>query len=132
MLDKLPYMSKSWHLKRRYVHIMIKMLQVKYGLEALSMLRHHKHYRIETSITRRGFTCFLSKKLINLPLNNRMMSCCHLEIKLPKVTEQGRMGPKLKIVTPNHIKHKPVGCNASSLIKKFEKYINLKSCRCRC
>ena len=110
---------------------MIKKLQDKYGSEAPSMFRHHKHARVETSTTRRGFSCSLSKKLINLPLNNRTMNCQHLDIKLPEVMEQGRMGPKLKMVTPNHIKHKPVGCNASPLIKKFDKYTNLKSCRCR-
>ena len=130
-MDNLPYMFKSWHLKRRYMHIMIKMLLAKYRLQAPSMLRHHKHARIETSTTRRGFNCFLTKKLIKLPLNNKMMSCCHLDIKLPEVMEQGRVGPKLKMVTLNYIKHKPVGCNASPLIKKFEKHTNLKSCRCR-
>ena len=131
MLDKLLYMFKSWHLKRRYMHITIKMFQIKCELEAPSMCRHHKHARIETSTTRRGFYCSLSKKLINLPLNNRMMSCCCPDIKSLEVTEQGRMGPKLKMVTPYHLKHKPVGCNASQLIKKFEKHTNLKSCRCR-
>ena len=131
MLDKLSYMSKSWHLKRRYMHITIKMLQVKYGSEAPSTLRYHKHVRIGTSTTRRGFTCSLSKKLINLPLNNRMMSCHHLDIKALEVMEQKRMGPKLKMVTPNHIKHNPVGCNHCPFIKKFEKHTNLKSCRCR-
>ena len=119
MMDMLLYMSKSWNLKRGYMHITIKMLQVKYGSEAHSTLGHHKHARIETSTTRGGFNCSLSKKLINLPLNNRMMSCSHLDIKLLEVTKQGRMGPKLKMVTLNHIKHKPVGCNASPLIKKF-------------
>ena len=64
-------------------------------------------------------------------LNNRMMSCSHLDIKVPDVMEQGRMESKLKMVTPNHIQHKRVGCNASPLIKKFKKHINLKSCRCR-
>ena len=127
MLDKLLYMFESWHLKRRYMHIMIKMLQVTYGSEAPSMLRHHKHARIETSTTRRGFSPSCSKKLINLPLNNRMMRCCHPDIKSPEVTEQGRMGPKLKMVTPSHIKHKPVGCNASSFIKRFEKHTNMKA-----
>ena len=131
MLDKLLYMFKSGHLKRRYVHIMIKMFQVEYGLKAPSMLRYHKHTRIETSTTGGGFYCSLGKKLINLFLNNRMMSCSHPDIKVPKVTEQGRMGSKLKMVTPNHIQHKPVGCNASPLIKKFEQHTNLKSCRCR-
>ena len=100
-------------------HIMIKILQVKYGSEAPSMLKYHKHVRIETSTTRRGFNCSLSQKRINLPLNNRMMSCHHLDIKLPQVTQQGRMGPKLKMVTQNHTKHKPVGCNASSLIISY-------------
>ena len=110
---------------------MIKMLQVKYGSKAPSMLRYYKHARIETSTTRRGFYCSLSKKLINLPLNDRMMSCHCLDIKAPEVMEQGRTGPKLKMVTLNYIKHKPVGCNASLLIKKFKKHTNLKSCICR-
>ena len=131
MLDKMPYMFDSWHLKRRFMHIMIKMLQVKYGSEVPSTLRKHKHAKIETSTTRRGFNCSLSKKLINLPLNNGMMSCSHLDIKLPEVTEQGVIGPKLKMVTPNHIKHKPVRSNASPLIKKSEKHTNLIRCRCR-
>ena len=110
---------------------MIKMLQVQYGSKAPSMLRYQKHARIETSTTQRGFYCSLSKKVINLLLNNRMMSYCHPDIKAPEFMEHGRTGSKLKIVTPNHIKHKPVGCNASPLIKKFEKHTNLKSCRCR-
>ena len=131
MLDKLPYMFKSWHHKGRYVHTTIKMLQVEYGSKASSMLRYHKHARIETSASRGGFYCSLSNKLINLFLNNRMMSCYHLDIKVPEVTEQGRMGSKLKMVTLNHIQHKPFGCNASPLIKKFKKHTNLKSCRCR-
>ena len=101
------------------------------GWSPPSMLRNYKHTRIETSTTQRGFYCSLSKKLINLLLNNSMMSCCHLDIKVPEVMEQGRTGPKLKMVTPNHIKHKTVGCNASPLIKKFEKHTNLKSFRCR-
>ena len=120
MLGKLPYIFKSRHLKRRYVHIMIKMLQVKYGSKVPSTLRYHKHARRETSTTKRGFYCSLSKKLINLPLNNRMMSCCHLHIKMLEGTEQGRMGPKHKMVTPNHIRHKPVECNASPLIKNLK------------
>ena len=124
-------MFKSWHLKRRNVHKMIKMLQIENGLKAPSTLRYHKHARIETSTSGGGFYCSLSKKLINLLLNNRMMSCSHLDIKAPEVTEQGRMGSKLRMVAPNHIKHKPVGCNASPLIKKFEKHTNLKCCRCR-
>ena len=131
MQDKLPYMFKSWHLKGRYVHIMMKMLQVEYGSKASSMLRYHKHARIETSASRGGFYCSLSKKLINLFLNNRMMSCSCLDIKVSEVMEQGRMGSKLKVVTPNHIQHKPVRCNASPLIKKFKKHTNLKCCRCR-
>ena len=31
------------------------------------------------------------------------------------------------MVTLNHIKHKPVRCNASPLIKKFEKHTNLQT-----
>ena len=131
MLDKLPYMSKSRHLKRKFMHITIKILQVKNVSEAPSMLRNHKHATIETSTIQRGLNHSLSKKLINLLLNNGMMSCSHLDIKLPEVMEQGRLGPKLKMVTPNHIKQKPIGCNASPLAKKFEKHTSLKSCRCR-
>ena len=109
-------MSYSWHLKRRYMQIIIKMLQVKYWPEATSMLRNHKHTRVETSTYRRWFNCSLSKQVIHLLLNNGMMSHSCLDIELPEVTEQGRMVPKLKMVTPNHIKHKPVRCNASPLI----------------
>ena len=101
------------------------------GSKAPSMLRHHKYTRIETGTTWGGFYCSLRKELINLLLNNRMMSCRHLDIKVPKVMEQGRMGSKLKMVALNHIKHKPVACNASPLIQKFEKHTNLKWCRCR-
>ena len=72
MVDKLPYMSKSRHLLR-CMYIMIKMLQVKNGSEAPSMLRNHKHTTIEASTTRRGFNHSRSKKLINLLLNNRMI-----------------------------------------------------------
>ena len=118
MLNKLPDMSDSWHLKRRYVYLMIKMLQVKHEPEATSTLRSHKHARIENSTTRRWFNCSLSKQLIHLLLNNRMMSNSLLDIKLPEVMEQGRTGLKLKELTPNHIKHKCVRCNASPLIKK--------------
>ena len=130
LLDKLPYSFKSWHLKRRNVHITIKMLKIEYWSEAPSSLRYHKYTRIETGTTWEGFYCSLAE-VINLLLNNRMMSCRHLDIKVLKVTEQGRTGSKLKMVALNHIKHKPVGCNASPLIQKSEKHTNLKSCRCR-
>ena len=53
------------------------------------MLRYHKHARIETSTTWGGFYCSLSKKLINLLLNNRMMSCSHFDIKVPKSQKEG-------------------------------------------
>ena len=129
MLNKLPNMSNSWHLIRRYMHITIKMLQIKYGPEATSTLRNHKHARIETSTTIRWFNCSLSKQLIHFLLNNGMMSCSHFDIELLEVTEQGRTGPKLKMVTLNHIKHKPVICNVSPLINIFEKHTNLKNCR---
>ena len=59
---------------------MIKMLVVKYGPETISMLRNHKHTRIETNTNIRWFNCSLSKQLIHLLLNNRMMSCSHLDI----------------------------------------------------
>ena len=131
MLDKLPYMSKSRQLKRRYMHIAIKMLQDKYGSEVPSMLRNHKHARIETSTTRRWFNHSLSKKLINLLLNNGRMSCSQLDIKLLEVMEHGRIRPQLNKVTSNHIKHKRVGCNASPMTTKSEKHTNLKRCRCR-
>ena len=87
------------------------------------MLRNHRHARMETSTTRRWFNCSFSEQLL---LNNGMMSSGCLDIKLPEVMEQGRMGPKLKMVTLNHIKHKPVRCNASPVIKKFKKHTKLK------
>ena len=108
MPNKLPDISYSWHLKRRYMHITIKTLQVKYGPEAISTFRNHKHVRIETSTTRRWFNHSLSKQLIFLLLNNGMMSGSHLDIKLLEVIEQWRIGLKLMMVTPNHNKHKSV------------------------
>ena len=53
---------------------------------------------VEASTTWEGFYCSLSKKLINLLLNNRMMSCSCPDIKVLKVKEQGRKGSKLKMV----------------------------------
>ena len=50
----------------------------------------NKHTHIETSTTRKWFKCSLRKQLIHLHLNNWMMSCSCLQIKLPEVTEQGR------------------------------------------
>ena len=47
----LPYSFKSWHLKRRNVHITIKTLKIEYGSKAPSTLRHHKYTRIEPSTT---------------------------------------------------------------------------------
>ena len=81
MLNKLPHMSDSRHLKRRYMQIMIKLLKIKYGLQTTSMLRNNKHIGIETKTTRRWFNCSLRKQLIHL-LNNWMMSCSHLHIEL--------------------------------------------------
>ena len=114
-------------LKERYTSIMIKMLEVKYGPEATSMLRNHKQASIQTSTTRRWFNCSLSKQLIHLLLNSGMMSCSHLDIELSEGTEQGRTGPKLKMVTQTLLS--TCRCNASPLIKKFKKHTNLKNCR---
>ena len=122
MLSKLLDMSNSRHLKRWYMQIMIKILKVKYGLEAASALRNNKHTGIKTNTTRRWINCSLRKQLIHLLLNNGMMSCSHLYIELPEVTEQGRAWPKLKMVTLNHIKDKPVRSNALPLIQKWEVY----------
>ena len=94
MLNKLLDTSDSWHLKRRNMHIMIKKLQVKYELEATSMLGNHKHARIETRTTRRWFNFSLSKQLIHLLLKNGMVSGSFLYIKLLEVAEQGRDGTK--------------------------------------
>ena len=121
MLNKLPCMSDSWHPKRRYMHITIKKLQFNYVSEAIHMIRNHKQTGIETSTTKRWFNHSLSKQGIHLLLNNGMISHNHLDIELPEVMEKGRTGPKLKMVTPNHIKHKPVRCNASPLIKNFRR-----------
>ena len=109
---------------------MIKMLHVKYGLEATSMLRNHKYARIETSITRRWFNYSLSKQLIHVLLNNGMLSGSNPDINCQKFWNK-EDGLKLKMLTPNHIKHKPVRCNASPMIKKFEKHTNLNNCRWR-
>ena len=85
MLNNLSDMADIWYLKRRYMHMMIKMIQVKYGPEATSTNRNHKHTRIESSTTRRWFNCSLSQQLIHLLLNNGMMSGSHLDIKMPEV-----------------------------------------------
>ena len=63
------------------------------------MLRNNKHTGIETSNTRRWFCCSLLKQLIHFLLSNEMMSCSCLNIELPEVMEQGRVSPKLKMVT---------------------------------
>ena len=51
-------------------------------------------------------------------LYNGMMLCSCLNIKPLEITQQGRMRPKLNMVTLNHIKHKPVGSKAPPLIQK--------------
>ena len=100
---------------------MIKLLEVKYRPEATSTLRNNKHTGIETSTTRRQFYWSLSKHLIHLLLNTRWWSCSHFHIKLLEITEQGRVWPKLKMVTWNHIQHKTVKSNASPPIQKWER-----------
>ena len=57
---------------------------------------------------------------IHLLLNNGMMSCSCFHIELMEGVVQGRVWPKLKMVTLNHIKHKPVKSKASPLIQKWE------------
>ena len=47
--------------------------------------------------------------------DNGMMSCNCLNIELLEITEQGRMGPNLKMVTLHHFKHLPVGSGAPPL-----------------
>ena len=42
MLNKLQDMSDSRHLERRYIQVTIKLLKVKYGPEATSVLRDSK------------------------------------------------------------------------------------------
>ena len=63
MLNKLPYMSNSRHLKRMDVQITIKVLKFKYKPEITSMFRNNKHNGIETSTTRRQFCCSLASSL---------------------------------------------------------------------
>ena len=75
------------------------------------MLRNHKHARIETNTSRGWFSHSFREQLIHFLLNG-IMGCSFLDIELPEVMEQGRTGPKLKMVTPNHVKHKPDRCNA--------------------
>ena len=62
MLNKLPDMSISRHSNRRYMQIMIKLLQVKYGPGAAVHLGTTNHTGIETSTTRRWFYHSLSKQ----------------------------------------------------------------------
>ena len=126
MLNKLLDIKDSRHLKRGYMQMTIKPLKVKYGPETTSILKNKKPTEIGTSTTRRWFNHSLRKQLIHLLVNNGMMSCSHFHIKLSDIMEQGRMGPKLKMVTLNYIKHKPARCNASSLIQKMGKHTNLK------
>ena len=99
------------------MQIMIKLLKVKYGPEATSMLRNNKHTGIETNTMRRWFYHSLSKQLFHLLLNNGMMSSSCLHTELPEIMEQGRVSPKLQMVILQHIKYKPIGSNASPLIK---------------
>ena len=73
------------------MQIMIKLLNVKYGLETTSMLRNNKHTGIETSMTRRWFNCYLRKQLIHLLLNNGIMTCGHFHIEQLEIMEQGRV-----------------------------------------
>ena len=95
---------------------MIKLLKVKHGQVIISTLRNNKHIGIEKSTSRRWFYSSLGKQLIYFLLDNGMMSCSCLNIELLKIMEQGKIRPKLKMLTLNHIKHKPVGRNALSLI----------------
>ena len=83
---------------------MIKLLMVKYGPET-SVLRNNNDIGIETSITRRWFYSSLSKQLIYFPLDNWMMICSCFNIEPLEIMEQGRMRPKLKMVTLNYIKY---------------------------
>ena len=82
-------MSDIWYLKRWYMQITIKMLQVTYRLDATSMLRNHKHARIETSTTRRWFNHSLSKQLICLLLNNGWWATATLTLNCQKLLNKG-------------------------------------------
>ena len=101
---------------------MIKLLKVKDRPETTSMLGNSKHTGIKTSTTRRWFYHSLSKQLIHFLLDNGMMSCSCLKFEALEIMDQGSMGTKLKMVTPNHIKHKHVGSNGPSLIQKMGKH----------
>ena len=105
---------------------MIKMLQVKYGQEVTSTLRNHKHARIETSTTRRWFNCSSTSFWIT-----GWWVVVALTLNCQNLQNKGGWDQSWRWWLPNHIKHKPVICNASPLIKKFEKHTNLKNCRCR-
>ena len=119
-LNKLPYMSDSRHLKRRNVQTTIKLVKVNYGPETTSMLRNNKHIGIETSTTRKWFYSSLSKQFIHFFLDNGILTYSCLNVEPFEITEQGRMRPKLQMVTLNHIKHRPVGSNVPVLIQKWE------------
>ena len=108
-LNKWPDMSDNRHLKGRYMQIMITLLKVKYGPKTTSILRNNEHIGRETSTMRRCFYHSLSKQLIHFLLNNGMMSCSCLHINQLEITEKRRAWPTLKVVSLNHIKHKPTG-----------------------
>ena len=120
-MNKLLDMPDSSHLNKRDVQIQIKLLKVMYWLERPPICLGTTNNWIETSTTRRWFYSSLSKQLIHFLLNNGIMICSCLHIKQPEITEQGRVWPKLKMVTLNHIKHKPVWSNAHPLIQKLGK-----------
>ena len=80
------------------------------------MHRNHKNIGVKTKTTSQWFNLPLGYKLLHFLLDNRMMNQSNLNVKLVKIMEQWRLGPKVDIVAFNHIKHKHIGSNVSPLI----------------
>ena len=59
------------------------------------------------------------------------MSCSCLDIKVPEVTEQGRMGYKLKMVAQTILSTNLLDVMLLHWSKNLKKHTNLKHCRCR-
>ena len=100
--------------------MMIKSFKVEDRVYATHTLRNN-NIGIKNSPTRGLFNGTLSQQLIHLLLNNEMISRSSTYVKPPEIMEYQRVTPKLKMVTPHCIEHKPIGGNASTMIQEFRK-----------
>ena len=96
-------MSENRHPKSRYVHIMIKLLKVKYGPKD-----HRDSWKQQTHWNRnqhhqKMVLQFLSKQPASCWTMGWWAAGTYPSTELLKITEQSRMTPNLKMVTLNHI-----------------------------